>query len=153
MLTPVAFSVLMLTAARSGAAPREPEVAPAPSPQSDSSPGADADNTDAENPDTEPQVDAEEPAAKHESESIPSPADLTVTAGGEELTFTEVYCKVSDGKLRHLIAKTNHRPPLLEVTPNEFAMLKMGQRGAPEKTQPRPVSTTFLKEWFLTPRR
>ena len=60
---------------------------------------------------------------------------LTVTIGSDEVEFdpTDVYCKVGGGELRHLIAKTNNQPPLLEVTPGEFAMLKLEKKDAPEK--------------------
>lgn len=122
MITPVAVTVLMLSAACSGPAQSEAETA-----QSDFEQSAPAAG---ESSPAEEESDRDETAAETDEEAAndsQSPTGLTVTASGEEITFTDVYCKVSDGQLRHLIAKTNNRPPLLEVTPGEFAMLKVGQ--------------------------
>lgn len=63
-------------------------------------------------------------------------ARLTITKQGQPIAFqpTGVYCKGKPGELRHLIAKTNNQIPLVEVTPGQAAMVKLEQRGAPEKT-------------------
>ena len=62
-------------------------------------------------------------------------AGARAAIGSDDVDFapTDVYCKVGGGELRHLIAKTDDRPQLLEVTPGEFAMLKLQKKGAPEK--------------------
>lgn len=87
---------------------------------------------------TAPTGDAD-PADEVEPEGVDDnepDSPLSVRISGDEVDFepTDVYCKVGGGELRHVIAKTNNRPPLLEVTPGEFAMLKIHQKGAPEKT-------------------
>ena len=66
--------------------------------------------------------------------NAPEASGVSVTINGDDVEFspTDVYCKVGGGKLRHLIAKTDNQPPLLEVKPGEFAMFK--QQGKPEKT-------------------
>lgn len=80
-------------------------------------------------------AESETPNESGPSEKSPSAGPLSITIGSDAVDFapTDVYCKVGGGELRHLIAKTNNQPPLLEVTSGEFAMLKLEQRGAPEK--------------------
>ncbi len=62
-----------------------------------------------------------------------APLELTTAAGTTVIAPTAVYCSGSPGQLRHLVAKTNDQPPIVEVTPGEFAMVKLG-RGQPFKS-------------------
>lgn len=81
-----------------------------------------------------------QPKAPHSQPSQPAAtaasARLTISRQGQPIAFspTGVYCNGQPGSLRHLIAKTNNQLPLVEVTPGQFAMVKLEQRGAPEKT-------------------
>lgn len=128
--------MLTLTAACSDPAPSD-EQSTAPETEESPSAPAEEESTPAEE---EPSADEESAAEEEtsepeESEEFPSDP-LTIKLGSDPADFdpTDVYCKVGGGELRHLIAKTNNRPPLLEVTPGEFAMLKLQKSGAPEKT-------------------
>lgn len=115
--------------------------------------------TDGDDPGTEPTEEIPTPAEVSESddpgdevepegiEDDVAHSPLTITLNGDLVEFepTDVWCKVSGGELRHVIAKTNNRPPLLEVTPGEFAMLKVDQQGAPQKTN-SPTGIEFITE-------
>ena len=61
---------------------------------------------------------------------------VRVARGGDTTTVTptEVYCSDEPGRVRHLVAKTNHQLPLIKVEGTHFAMVKLDQRGAPDKT-------------------
>lgn len=101
-----------------------------------------------------PQTDgAGDDDAPSSDETSPAPATgvviITTPAGAVEFTPTAVFCTVRGGELRHLIAKTNNHPPLLEITPGAFAMVKLQHHGAPEKSsrltgiEYRPQGVTF----------
>ena len=130
--------MLTLTAACSDPAPSDEQST---APETEESPSAPAEEEEESTPaEEEPSADEESAAEEEtsepeESEEFPSDP-LTIKLGSDPADFdpTDVYCKVGGGELRHLIAKTNNRPPLLEVTPGEFAMLKLQKSGAPEKT-------------------
>lgn len=69
------------------------------------------------------------PTARSSADSTAPAVGLVLrTASGTTTTLelTDVYCSGTPGDLHHLIGKTDHRPPLVEVTPGEFAMVKLG---------------------------
>lgn len=72
------------------------------------------------------------------------PGSVRVARGGDTTTVepTDVYCSGGPGKVRHLVAKTNHQLPLIKVEGTHFAMVKLDERGAPEKTN-RPSGVTL----------
>lgn len=131
IITTVAITLLALTTACSDPTPSEetatPEVEEAQTPEA--APEESPSDEVAEDVESEESNDASDT-----DEALPKDP-LIITVNGKEVDFdpTDVYCKVGGGELRHLIAKTNNRPPLLEVTPSEFAMLKLQKKGAPEK--------------------
>src|SRR5699024_2727848 len=136
MMPPIAILLLTLTAACSDPAPSDEQSTPPEPDQSHPPPAAEEEATPAEE---DPSAGEETPAQAETSnpegsEEVPSDT-LTIKLGSDPADFdaADVYCKVGGGELRHLIAKTNSRPPLLEVTPGEFAMLKLHKSGAPEK--------------------
>src|SRR5690625_2139706 len=137
MITPIAILLLTRTAACSDPAPSDEQSTPPETDQSPTAPGEEEESTPAEE---QPSAEEESPAQEETSDPEGSeefPSDpLTIKLGSDPADFdpTDVYCKVGGGELRHLIAKTNNRPPLLEVTPGEFAMLTLHKSGAPEKT-------------------
>ncbi len=62
---------------------------------------------------------------------------LTITHGGEEISFSPevVRCEGEPGPIRHLtLTMDGEELPLVEVTPGEFAMVKLEREGAPEKS-------------------
>lgn len=71
-------------------------------------------------------------------------SEITVTVGGADTVITphQVYCSGEEGGIRHIIGKTNNQPPLIEATPDEFAMVKLTQEGAPYKAE-KPEGITF----------
>ena len=109
--------------------PETQESPPAPAEEEETAPAEEETSAEEESP------AEEETSEPEESDEFPSDP-LTVKLGSDpaDPAPTDVYCKVGGGEPRHLIAKTDNRPPLLEVTPGEFAMLKLHQSGAPEKT-------------------
>lgn len=83
-----------------------------------------AEVTPAETPTTRPEDDGSAETA---------PLKLTTPSGTTTLALTDVHCSGQPGHLHHIIGKTNHQLPLVELTPDEFAMVKVGQ-GRPFKT-------------------
>ena len=62
---------------------------------------------------------------------------LTITLNGEETSFTPeiVRCEGEPGTLRNaVLTMKGDELPLVKVTPGEFALVKLQQRGEPEKT-------------------
>lgn len=71
---------------------------------------------------------------------------MTLTVGGKEqrLKPTDVYCQGKTGNIRRAVAKTNNRPPLVEVEGGRFLLVKTG-RGEPYKTE-SPSGVSFGTE-------
>ncbi len=115
-------------------------------------------STSSPSPDTVSEAPAETPTesttpeatptpSEREDESpsqAPSPLELTTSSETITLDLTDVYCSGQPGQLHHLIGKTNHQLPLVEVTPGEFAMVKIGQ-GRPFKS-PDPHGVTVIED-------
>jgi hypothetical protein len=62
---------------------------------------------------------------------------LTITLDGEETSFTPeiVRCEGEPGTLRNaVLTMKGDELPLVKVAPGEFALVKLQQRGEPEKT-------------------
>jgi hypothetical protein len=74
----------------------------------------------------------------------PASLELGTPSGTTPITPTEVYCSGTPGHLRHLIGKTDHQPPLVEVSPDGFAMVKLGH-GRPYKSS-APAGITVGKD-------
>lgn len=58
---------------------------------------------------------------------------VTIDGSDQTLDLTNVYCDGSPDNIENIIGKTNNQPPLLKVTGDHFAMLKLQKQGAPEK--------------------
>src|SRR5690625_4925447 len=136
MITPIAILLLTLTAACSDPAPSDEQSTP---PETDQSPTAPAEEEESTPAEEEPSAEEESPAQEETSDPEGSeefPSDpLTIKLGSDPADFdpTDVYCKVGGGELRHLIAKTNNRPPLLELPPGRSRWLKFPNTRAPRK--------------------
>ncbi|MGP5683138.1 hypothetical protein CIK81_05260 [Brachybacterium sp. JB7] len=61
---------------------------------------------------------------------------LTITLDGEDTEITPdiVRCSGGGGSIRNVVIKSQSGLPLVKVTPGEFAMVKMNNRGEPEKS-------------------
>ena len=70
---------------------------------------------------------------------------LTITLDGEETSFSPeiVRCEGEPGTLRNaVLTMKGDELPLVKVTPGEFALVKIQQRGQPEKTSSTQDITT-----------
>ncbi|MGP5078273.1 hypothetical protein ACTXPC_15375 [Brachybacterium alimentarium] len=61
---------------------------------------------------------------------------LTISLDGEDTEITPdiVRCSGGGGSIRNVVIKSQSGLPLVKVTPGEFAMVKMNNRGEPEKS-------------------
>lgn len=61
---------------------------------------------------------------------------LTITLDGEDTEITPdiVRCSGGGGSIRNVVIKSQSGLPMVKVTPGEFAMVKMNNRGEPEKS-------------------
>lgn len=85
--------------------------------------------------------ESEESADTSEGSDAPAAGQeagtLTITLDGEETTFTPeiVRCNGEPGTIRNaIITMKDDELPLVKVTPGEFAMVKLDNRGEPEKS-------------------
>ncbi len=78
----------------------------------------------------------------------PESSSVTVVLDGSSTVVepTDVYCSGAPGSIEHLIGKTNNQLPLIEVSGSHFAMVKLDQRGAPERTE-NPQGITVGEDW------
>ncbi|MDN5766645.1 MAG: hypothetical protein L0H96_13980 [Humibacillus sp.] len=85
------------------------------------------------------------PGAGPVEPSAPSVSKLVFTVGGkkQDVTPTEVYCSGKEGTIRHVIGKTNQRPPLVEADGKNFVLVKVGN-GQPFKAQ-SPAGVSYTK--------
>ena len=102
-----------------------------------SAPETAATSTDAASPSS--------PAAGPVEPSAPAASKLIFTVGGKKQTITptEVYCSGKPGTIRHIIGKTNQRPPLVEADEKRFVLVKVGN-GRPFKAQ-SPAGVSYTK--------
>ena len=89
--------------------------------------------------DTAPEEDSEgaDAAGDGDSTAGQETGTLTITLNGEETSFTPeiVRCEGEPGTLRNaVLTMKGDELPLVKVTPGEFALVKLQQRGEPEKT-------------------
>jgi hypothetical protein len=80
-----------------------------------------------------PQGPSDEGAAQPGHET----GTLTITHDGEETAFAPevVRCEGESGTIHHVtLTMEGDELPLIEVTPGEFAMVKLEREGAPEKS-------------------
>lgn len=77
--------------------------------------------------------------------STQSSSKLVLTLGGkqQDITPTDVYCSGKPGRIRHIIGKTNQRPPLVEANGKRFVLVKVGS-GKPFKAQ-SPTGVSYTK--------
>ena len=61
---------------------------------------------------------------------------LTISLDGEDTEITPdiVRCSGGGGSIRNVVIKSQSGLPMVKVTPGEFAMVKMNNRGEPEKS-------------------
>lgn len=109
---------------------------PAESPSSPASSPAATETTDSSPEETE---DATQSASPEETTEAPAPATeskVSIDLGGNVTDFApaHVYCKGKPDAIHHVAAKAERGLPIVEFTPGEFAMVKIQQQGAPEKT-------------------
>ncbi|ASK65911.1 hypothetical protein CFK39_08800 [Brachybacterium avium] len=100
--------------------------------EEDSEAAEDEDESSPAEEETSEQEDATEDAAADAEAGT-----LTITLDGEETTFTPdiVRCSGEPGTIRNVIIKMEEDElPLVKVTPGEFAMVKLGNQGEPEKS-------------------
>ncbi|GAA4520563.1 hypothetical protein GCM10023160_06080 [Brachybacterium paraconglomeratum] len=152
--TTAAVAALILSLAACGASQDESPTAssdgggaeataPAQESQPEPSDGG-AEDTGAEGTDTESDPagqESEESADTSEDSDSPAAGQeagtLTITLDGEETTFTPeiVRCNGEPGTIRNaIITMKDDELPLVKVTPGEFAMVKLDDRGEPEKS-------------------
>lgn len=80
------------------------------------------------------------PSAEPSKEPTSSKLTLSVAGKKQTLSPTDVYCQGKSGSIRRAVAKTNNRPPLVEVEGERFLLVKTG-RGKPFKiNSPKGVS-------------
>ena len=110
------------------------EEAPAASDAGGAEEGSDSEDADAPE-DTAPEEDSA--AGDGDSTAGQEAGTLTITLNGEETSFTPeiVRCEGEPGTLRNaVLTMKGDELPLVKVTPGEFALVKLQQRGEPEKT-------------------
>lgn len=109
---------------------------------------ADDPDDDAEADESEDSTDSAESADGSSSASRPESSRVTVDLGGDSTVVqpTDVYCSGQPGDIEHIIGKTDNQLPLIEVSGSHFAMVKLDQRGAPEKTE-NPQGISFGEDW------
>ena len=99
-----------------------------------------SDETDEQESEEQESTEDEDAAEEDSEASAGQEADsLTITLNGEETDFTPeiVRCNGEPGTIRNVvITMKNDELPLVKVTPGEFAMVKVQQRGEPEKSSP-----------------
>lgn len=99
-------------------------------------PAPSSDGGGAEASDSAPEA-SEAPSAEGGAQPGHETGTLTITHEGEETAFTPevVRCEGEPGTIRHVaLALEGEEFPLLEVSPGEFAMVKLEREGAPEKS-------------------
>ncbi len=102
---------------------------------------------EAATPTPSPETSASEKATEEkagERKGASSPLTLTVAGKKQKLAPTDVYCKGQPGRIRRAVAKTNNRPPVVEVEGERFLLVKTG-RGKPFKIE-SPSGVSFGKE-------
>ena len=110
------------------------QQAPAASDAGGAEEGSDSEDADAPE-DTAPEEDSA--AGDGDSTAGQETGTLTITLNGEETSFTPeiVRCEGEPGTLRNaVLTMKGDELPLVKVTPGEFALVKLQQRGEPEKT-------------------
>ena len=70
------------------------------------------------------------------AESDTATDTLTISLDGEDTEIMPdiVNCHGGGGSIRNVVIKSHSGLPLVKVTPGEFAMVKMNNRGEPEKS-------------------
>lgn len=108
---------------------------------SDSADGADAEESAGESADDPKSEDSDTGTdAGDDSEAAEEPDTatdtLTISLDGEDTEITPdiVRCSGGGGSIRNVVIKSQSGLPLVKVTPGEFAMVKMNNRGEPEKS-------------------
>ena len=101
--------------------------------------GAEDGSSDSEDADAPEDTAPEEDSAAGDGDSTAGQetGTLTITLNGEETSFTPeiVRCEGEPGTLRNaVLTMKGDELPLVKVTPGEFALVKLQQRGEPEKT-------------------
>ena len=155
--TTAAVAALVLSLAACGASENEDPTAASDgggtevSNPSEDAPAESTDDTDSEDTDSE---DTESEGTESEDDSAPAEDEsdsadesddaagqeagtVTITLNGEETSFTPeiVRCEGEPGTLRNaVLTMKGDELPLVKVTPGEFALVKLQQRGEPEKT-------------------
>ena len=135
-----------------GSATSEPAAESDPSEDSSSEsaddPEDDAEAADSEDSDASDSDDDASSADSSSSASRPESSSVTVDLGGDTTVVepTDVYCSGEPGDIEHIIGKTDNQLPLIEVSGSHFAMVKLDQRGTPEKTQD-PQDISYGEDW------
>lgn len=106
---------------------------------SDSADGADAEESAGESADDPKGEDSGADAGddSETGEDADAATDtLTISLDGEDTEITPdiVRCSGGGGSIRNVVIKSQSGLPLVKVTPGEFAMVKMNNRGEPEKS-------------------
>ncbi|MGP5260718.1 hypothetical protein ACTXMW_12105 [Brachybacterium paraconglomeratum] len=99
-------------------------------------PAPSSDGGGAEASDSAPEA-PQDPSAENGAQPGHQTGTLTITHDGEETAFTPeiVRCEGEPGTIRHItLTMDGDELPLVEVTPGEFAMVKLEREGAPEKS-------------------
>ena len=76
-------------------------------------------------------------------ESTPTTSKITATVDGTDTVINpdKVHCSGTEGNIRHIIAKTNNQPPLVEATP-DFAWIKLDRSRVTYRSE-EPTGMTF----------
>lgn len=108
---------------------------------SDSADGADAEESAGESADDPKGEDSGADADAGDDSETGEDADaatdtLTISLDGEDTEITPdiVRCSGGGGSIRNVVIKSQSGLPMVKVTPGEFAMVKMNNRGEPEKS-------------------
>ena len=76
-------------------------------------------------------------------DGVPIKSKITVTVDGEDTVFSpdKVSCSGDVGDIRRAVGKTNDQAPLIEVTWEDFTLVKLDEQSAPYKANSPPGVT------------
>lgn len=123
--------VVLLGACSSGSEVPASSSTPASAPPAASSVASSPEPSETPSPADSP---TSEQASSAEPSKEPTSSKLTLSVAGKKQTLspTDVYCQGKSASLRRAVAKTNNRPPLVEVEGKRFLLVTTG-RGKPFK--------------------
>ena len=145
---PLLFACTVVLAVTAACTATSPESSETTDPSSTESTATEDDPVEEDTQDqTAATDDPSDPSTPSDSDR-PTDSSVTVDLNGDSTVVepTDVYCSGSPGNIEHIIGKTNNQLPLVEVSGSHFAMVKLEQRGAPERTQ-NPQGIDYGEDW------